>query len=646
MLKIYPQLLRKKLLEPGDTLGIAQLLHHTYRAEKDVGRREALKSHVQSFQHDFVSGALPPHRRVSLHLISYFKESMNYDKGIEFWNWVIEQDDNYINLGTYGAAIELLACFGKDLEYCEAVYKHALTRFAIHFNEYHLSPGAILPDRAEHLNAPWTSMQLLQGILTARLLHRDWRNAYLTLDTALRIHPSQIPARFIELFLRERPLQEAYHVFCLACRAGNQLSGSLLTTLLEQLYTAMSNRQAVGFNQHIVGAMFNAIHAFIGSASGGRLAVPHMNVLLKGLLSLLTPGDCKEGSAGAEPQMRQKRFRGMVALIPDVFGSLGVPPQPSTFNTLINMGGILKSRELIVFAVNAFNHSGCSPDASSFRTLEIAAGRLYDVGTTIPSWTQLVRLFAAQGAGPVVNWSAFVRAAQRAGMEDLVTELMPSESEDSVKESTAPIAEIKQATSPTPSQDSMEAHARESSYLFELILAELKCLRKRFNSRLTCDLKTLPLNRLSITPWTPRVDESWQQRLYDELTLDSAAPTVNIFSRTREIERERLVVESATGFPLEELRYLNWRSVNEILVQAEPFEAKRERLVDEAIARGNSVPKSNTSRFNSLPGKDSTQNPPTLQTDLSGIMAACAQPLTESEWREKILRLRRTDHES
>lgn len=638
MLEIYPQLLRKKLLERGDTLGIAQVLHYTYRAEEDVSKRQALKSHVESFQRDFVSGALPPHRRVSLHLISYFKESKNYDMGIEFWNWVIEQDDNYIHIGTYGAAIELLAYYGKDLEYCEAVYKHALTRFATHFNEYHLSPGAILPDRAEHLTTPGTSMQLLQGILTARLLHRDWRNAYLTLDTALRIHPSQMPPRFIELFLRERPLQEAYHVFCLACRAGNRLPGSLLTTLLEHLYTAMVNRQAVGFNQHIIEAMFNAIHAFLGSA--GRLDTPHMNVLLKGLLSLLSPINYKEGTAGSEPQMRDERVLRMVALIPEVFGTLGVPPEPSTLNTLIHMGGILKHRELISFAVNAFNHSGCSPNANTFRTLQGSARRLYGTVIRKSSWTNVVQFVAAQGAGThVEDWSALLRGAQQADAEDVVTELMPSHSQDLAQEVTAPIAETEQATSPGPSQYSIEAHARSSSQLFELISAELKHLRKRFHSRLTCDLKTLPLNRLSITPWTPSVDENWQQRLYDELTLDLAVPTVKTFAQTKEIDRERLVVESATGFPLEELRYLNWKSVNELLVQAEPFEVRRGRLVDEAIAQGNSVPKSKT-------GKDSTQGPPTLQTDLKEIMAACTQPLTESEWREKVLRLRRTDYQS
>lgn len=632
VLEIYPQLLRENLLERGDTLGIAQLLHYTYRVEEDVWRRKALKSHVESFQRDFVSGALPPHRRVGLFLLSYYKESKNYDMGFEFWNWLIEQDDNYLHLGTYGAAIELLAYYGKDLEYCEAVYKHALTRFASHFNEYHLSPGAILPDRAEHLTTPGTSMLLLQGILTARLLHRDWRNAYLALDTALRIHPSQIPSRFIELFLRERPLHEAYHVFCLACRAGNQPLQALLTTLLEHLFTAMVNRQAVGFNQHIIGAMFNAINAFIGSA--GRLDTPHMNVLLKGLLSLLSPINCREGSAGSEPQRRDERILRMVAVIPEVFRTLGVPPEPSTFNTIIHMGGILMHRELIAFAVNAFNHSGCSPNTATFRTLQGAARRLYGNETKKSSWTNLVQFVAAQGAEPnTEDWSALVRAAQNAGMEDVVTELMPSHSHELAQEVTAPIAETKQATSSGPSQDSIETHARTSAQLFELISAELKHLRKRFNSRLTCNLKTFPLNRLSITPWTPSVDEKWQQRLYNELTVDLAVPTVATFSRTKEIKRERLVVQSATGFALEELRYLNWKSVNELLVQAEPFEVRRERLVDEAIAQG-------------LPGKDSTQGPSTLQPDLKEIMAACTQPLTESEWREKILRLRKTDYQS
>lgn len=623
---------------------IAQLLHYKYRAEKDGSKRDALKSHVESFQRDFVNRALPPHPRASLHLISYFKESKNYDTGIEFWNWVIEQDDNYISLGAYGAAIELLAYYGKDLEYCEAVYKHALTRFAIHFNEYHLSPGAIVPDRAQHMITAGTSMQLLQGILTARLLRRDWRNAYLTLDTALRIHPSQIPSRFIDLFLMERPLQEAYQVFCLACRAGNIMSGPLLTTVLQHLYTAMSNREAGGFNLDLVGAMFNAIHAFVGSA--GRLETPHMNVLLKGVLSVLTPNDHTESFQMLSEQGKTDRnVLGMMALIPEVFGTLGLSPERSTFNTLIQMGGMLKHPELIAFAAKAFSYTGCSPDANTFRSLQTAAGRLRDPVMMKSSWTEFVRFVAAQGAEPgVEDWSAFVGVAKRAGMEDVITELMPTNPQHMAPESKAPNPATKQDTGPGSSQSSIEPHTGTDSQSFEQISAELKFLRKRLGSRLTRNLKTLPLNRISITPWTPCVDENWQQRLYDELTLDLAAPTAGPSDKTQETETERPtpVVKTATGFPLDELRYLNWKSVNDLLMQAEPFEARKERLVDDAIAQGNSVRKSETSRSKKPPGKDSTYGTATVRADLEEIIAACTQGLTESEWREKIFRLRET----
>ncbi|SLM41122.1 hypothetical protein LPUS_12042 [Lasallia pustulata] len=679
----YPQLLRDKLLRPFDSRRIARLLHYKYRAGKAGSKSEALESHVEHFRRDFVNRILPPHPRASLHLIGYYKESKNYDKGIEFWNWVVEQDDNYINLSTYGAAIELLTFYGKDLEYCEAVYKHALTRFAVHFNEYHLSPGAILPDRAQYMITSGTSMGLLQGILTARLLHRDWRNAYLTLDTALRIHPTQIPPRFIELFVLERPLQEAYQVFCVACRAGNRLPGSLLTTLLQNLSEATSNEDASVFTKDIVGAMFNAIHAFVGST--GRLETPHMNVLLKVVLSVLIPNDRTEPTqALSEREKDDGEASSMMKLFFEVFGAIGVSPENSTFNTLVRMGGDRKHKRLLAFAINAFKISGFSPDASTFRSLQIAAGRLHDPMLLKSSWTQFVRFVTAQGAEPDVNdWSAFVLVAKRAGMEDVVTELMSSNPqhmapepkvpeskapeskapeskapeskapeskapqskapeskapeskapESKAPESKAPGVETKQDTAPISLQSSTELHAQDRSRLFEQISAELELLRKRLNSESICNLRLLPVNRISITSCTPSVDEDWQRRLYDELTLDLAAPMAVPLDETQETDKERPVVETTTGFPLDELRYLNWKSVNELLMQAEPFEARKELLVDEAMAQGKSVPNS--------PVKDYKHGAATLQAELKAAIAARTQHPTESEWRETILRLRR-----
>ena len=644
-LRSYPQLLRDKLLETRDTVGLAQLLHYRYRTEKDGSKREALRSHVESFQRDFMNRALPPHPSASLHLISYFKESKNYDNGIRFWNWVIEQDDNYINIGTYGAAIELLTYYGKDLDYCEEVYTHALTRFAVQFNEYHLSPGAILPDRAQHMVTSGTSMQLLQGILTARLLHRDWRNAYLALDTALRIHPSQIPSFFFQLFHRERPLQEAYQVFCLACRAGNVIPGSSLTTLLQELHTAVQNVKDDQLKEDIVGAMFNAVHAFIGSA--GRLEAPHMNVLLKGILTILYPTEQTESTqAPVHQEKMSKTVSSVFEQLLEVFGALGVVPEPSTFNTLIQVSARLKHRGLITLAMRAFEDTGVSPDANTFRSLQTAAARLQDPAMLKSSWTEFVRFVTAQGSEPdSEDWTAFARVAKRAGMSYVVFELMPSFPQDTKLGAKMLIPETQQDLAPKSLDSDVDIHVQERIQSFEQVSAEIELLRKRVNFHQFHNLKAAPINRASITSWMTNVDEDWQRRLYDELTLDLAAPTVPPLDGLRELEKKP-PAESATGLPLDELRYLNWKSINDLLMQAEPFEARREQLVEEAIAEGKSAQKSKTSWSKTLSGKTSKYGSGTLQADLEYIKAACTHRFTESEWREKILSLRGTGHRS
>ncbi|KAK4931652.1 hypothetical protein LTR28_011521, partial [Elasticomyces elasticus] len=48
--------------------------------------------------------------------------------------------------------------------------------------------------------------------------------------------------------------------------------------------------------------------------------------------------------------------------------------------------------------------------------------------------------------------------------------------------------------------------------------------------------------------------------------------------------------QSSTGFPLDELRYENWKSINELLAEATRHDKAFQSAVDEAIAKGTKLP--------------------------------------------------------
>lgn len=153
-----------------------------------------------------MAGSMPSASSLPLHLLSYYKESGRFDEGIDLWNWLSKADDAAFTPIYAGAAIELLAVYGAGTRYCEDIYQRTLDQQGDISSQYHLSPGAILPDRSKAVRIKGTSLGLLQGILTARVLYGKWQSSYLTLDTAFRLRPTQIVPRVLDVFVYERSL--------------------------------------------------------------------------------------------------------------------------------------------------------------------------------------------------------------------------------------------------------------------------------------------------------------------------------------------------------------------------------------------------------------------------------------------------------
>ena len=107
----------------------------------------------------------------------------------------------------------------------------------------------------------------------------------------------------------------------------------------------------------------------------------------------------------------------------------------------------------------------------------------------------------------------------------------------------------------------------------EAFLQDARAILEDFESTSSNRAKNIPLNRCSVWRWPVNVPEEWQRRLYDELSSKSS-----VESPADLLPYIGGKAQKSLGFSSRELRYRSWKTINNLLLQAEVFEHRRERL--------------------------------------------------------------------
>ena len=639
----YPSLSDARLLSPKDTLDIVRLLHYGLRSESRVMSMESIDRCVRDCVQRLKSRRLPPHPLASMHLISYFKEAKKFDSGVELWSWLVNQDNNYVDLRTYGAAIELLALSGQSLSYCEEVYTHGLKRFPQDFNNYHMSTGALLQSRDQPTFLPKTSMTLIQGIIKARLIYGDWVNAYQGLDTALRLHPTQIPIEMFRLFLSERPTPEAYHVFCLLCQAGNPVRPKDFAYLLTNLCFAQNEEIPSEFDLSISMAILNAIRLYVGS--GQRIEAVHLNIFMHSCLNLfpmhsLSSAKPSEGSHSLAVDL--------VTRLHTTYAALGVEPLSSTYGTIIGAAGRMRDEILLNHAIESLSAFGPRLDSGTFSTLVGAVSRIGDAARVESLWKSQVHEVSPTWD----EWSALAKATSLVGNHTFLQkqlQLHPSIKDFQLGKL------LQKAMEQTENSQSLTEPNPDVGISYIPLVHRLTSALDHFTQLITSseymDLKAFPPNSMSIYPNSGAMEEEWQKKLYDEVTVD---PTMTM-TRKEETEapnKEGTQYDSTTttftcttGFGLDELRYRNWKGINELFRLAEVFEARIQKSVNRAIEEGTPAPMVRSTNKAERRVERMSIAKSQLFEHHHDIEHMRANPMNEFQWREKILAFRRAKDE-
>ena len=611
--RLYHALPDKRTLSERDFRTIAQCLHHCLRVERRESlfnkRREdtdTLVAFAEELVKDVKGGNLAPNGKAHVHLLSFFKESGVRDAGIRFWQWLEARDDLFVNVDVYGAAIELLAVNGASLSEMEDLYQQALNRFPANFAAYHLSPEAIVPDRDEMTRVGGIPMTLLQGILTARLLHGDTRNAYLALDTALRLYPDQTPPRFFILFLEERPLLETYTIFTMACRGGIMIPQNQFRKLLSMMRSS-SDLSSPARHALALRAMLSSLYMYIGC--GGQVSQNAANELVVALTQLLR----LKGVSNLEAEKKQKLVEGVVDVVRTALGVLaryGARPGISAFNAIItNLGGYGHSKQQVGVALSDAKSLGLEPTDVTMRSILTAAGTLNDKDFVMKAWKDLKQARLDAGQYPnATDFHVLVKMCRLTDQIDLargefegLKDQIPSHSHDGIE------LGLDDDGFYQSDEDSESADFPSLLGEMEKVRSDLEIIEERTKGHPKVqDFRDqlLPMTLLSLASKSPLAEVN-TRKLYDELTTEQRPSQASVeihdagsegeispemmessllAEPTNELSEEPAI--SSTNLSFGTLRYENWKSINHLLERAESSDRTYHKVVDEAIAAG------------------------------------------------------------
>lgn len=631
VIELYPNVVGNQFWTRSDTLKVFQLLHEAYRQKsKHDTLAELLKGFENSITEDYLKGSLPGNPAASVHLLSLLRESKQYDRASEVWSWLAGKDQEFVSPRVYGVAIEIQTQQGVPLERLEETYKEALKRFPGQFLEYHFSPTAIVPDRSQLPTVKGASTNLLQGIFTARILNGDWHNGYLAFDTALRLFPTQVPPRFFDVLIHERPTAEAYHAFIIACRAGIAIPPRAVMQLLGKL-------QEGGLSpSHSVLSILDAMIADAGTRKDAKPSYHYVGSLVKAMTWLVT--QIQDGSASFAKDTGLKIVQCARKIVLSLVQA-GVEPDVSIFNALATMSLEAGCPKIHMEILRDMGNLATAPNMVTFRAL--LKGTLLtanDLGEVSSTWNRFVK--AAEEAGEQLqmkDWLSLVGSTAekfpKAGREFVGSQL------GQLKHTLTPFKEklIRERLQKRGTKGDFEPSHKDArpsqdlviiDQMLELIQEKATQLIKTISSPEAEDLfnKPVPLNPLPQRPAEKLAHterhvmvlsaeyEKHLRILYEELTVDP-------YQAASTSEESKPAARSRTNYPLDELRFQNWKSVISLMMQAEQFEGIKAQSIEDTIAQVRS----------------SGAKPAT--TSVGGVTQD-AQPVSWSQLRQHILELR------
>ena len=644
--ELYTALLGRGSLEPVDTLVIAKLLILTLLNSPLASTTTALSKYIGIFASHYVTKALPPHSDASTLLLALYGHMRAHEMKARLWNWMVHQDDRYVSTKTYAEAVVSAARSNQSLRVCEELYEEALIRYSDkHVGLIH-SPDFMLPHDLQDSTVRSIGVHLCFTIFDARLRKRDWRTAYLNLDTAFHLWPSTIDDRFLKPVLQGRPVHEGYQVYFLYCQAGAYVRGKELHVLLDSMARACGDSVDFGLKLDLIKAMLEAILLFV-KIKDARLDARHLDCLIRGVLSILPRQGIRSTQNDSKVDTAVSSF---LSYFMKWFSTRGSKPSVGTLTSVIYWSSKLMNSSLLEWGLQVFGDmdqnltlqklcNDYSPaNLPLYNSLLCAAGEFRSAETVKIAWECLARCRKRAKDEPrLPDWRTFADAAKK-------TSLVPYYSSQLglfVSRGEIGALAAKQANYVSRLRrinrldQAMYAETPDICIAIETFLQNARDILEDVKSTSLNRAKNIPLDRCSIWRWPANVPEEWQRRLYDGMSAKSSVvlpadllPYIGGKAR------------KSMGLSYRELRYRSWKTINNLLLQAEAFEHRKERLSESQDSTDGVQPIARSKLRKMDDGSTRPDHLPWLLEHLDDIEKESNRQYNEEEWREKILNLR------
>jgi len=570
---LYKRLMAKGLLEKSDGFELAKKLQQCLQSSENGSSKDYIVDLAIELSSDLRNRRLLPTNMTGIHLLYIFEKVEQFDEGFQLWDWWSRQHDGIVDRQAFGAALSFSNKAGASLSAIENLYSQALERFSGEYAAYHMSPNAVISDRTQMRKVWGTSMRLLQRMCGIRVQRGDLKNAYLDLDTALRLFTCTVNSDFFTTLIELRPVAEGYIIVQLACRNSTPPIYRSFRRMLGKL-TKEGSTQDLESKLQYMHLELDAIHAFVGVSSASKLI---MHDLCNTTFRLLAFAHAVQAGSG--------NISAIIYLLNLIFATAARKSfevvVDQNFNSLVSAAGSLKSRELLDFALQVSRLSETSKDPITYCTIIKTAGSLQDVNMMKRAWQKLVDLKQLTSR----NWKTFARAGMVAGVPDLVREEVKrrSDAQDYVDRDIVEAELAKEHPEITSAVDKIfpqQIESLDASVILEAVGQLGNKIKKICNMIQSGQLHNFAVEpiRMSMQPLRINASEADIRQVYDRLTMDPRERARNAAKVEEVVDLSsapalgnpgpNVVPITSSGFRMDDLRYENWKTINELLVKA------------------------------------------------------------------------------